>query len=165
MNNNFHLKDLPKDLRYLLSTFLILMSIGIFVGLMYAYSSTNLTSSGIVEQFNGSEIINNHDIPEKFPKPLENMLLTTHNHMLTFSIISFLISFIFYFNSTITGIKKSIIIIEPFISTFIMFSSLWIMKYLAPNFVYLMIISSFLTYLFWYIMIIVSVYELLLKKN
>ena len=165
MNNNFYLKDLPKDLKYLLSAFLIIMLIGVSVGLAYVYTSTNMTSTGIVEQFNGSEMDNDTDIPEKFPKPIENMLLTTHNHLLTFSIITLLLGLIFYFNSIITGFKKTILIIEPFITTFIMFASLWIMKYLIPSFVYLMIISSFLTYLCWYLMIMISVYELLLKKN
>jgi len=165
MNNNFNLIDLPKDLKYLLSAFLILMGLGIFIGLIYVYTTTNMTSSGITEQFNGSELLNDTDIPEKFPKPIENMLLTTHNHILTFSIISLLLGLIFYFNSIVKGFKKSIIIVEPFISIFVMFLSLWIMKYMLPSFVYLMIISSFLTYLCWYLMIFISIYELLLKKN
>ena len=165
MKNNFYLKDLEQELKYLLSSFLILMTIGITIGLAYVYTTTSMSTVGVTEQFNGSKIGNPSDIPEKFPKPIENMILTTHDHILTFSIISLLIGLIFYLNSTITGITKTIIIIEPFISTIIMFSSLWIMKYFLASFVYLMILSSFLTYLCWYLMIAVSIYDLLIKKG
>ena len=54
--------------------------------------------------------------------------------------------------------------IEPFISTIITFSSIWIMRYLNDSFVYLVMISSMLMYLCWSIMIIVSLYEIILKK-
>lgn len=165
MKNNFYLKDLEHELKYLLSSFLVLMAIGITIGLAYVYTTTNMSPVGVTEQFNGSEVDNITDIPDKFPKPIENMILTTHDHILTFSIISLLIGLIFYLNSTITGFTKTIIIIEPFISTLIMFSSLWIMKYFIASFVYLMILSSFLTYLCWYLMIAVSLYELMIKKN
>ena len=45
---------------------------------------------------------NINEIPEKFPKPLENMILTTHDHILTFAMISLLIGVVFYFSSIIT---------------------------------------------------------------
>ena len=123
-----------------------------------------MSASGSIEQFNGSQVLED-EIPDKFPKPLENMILTTHDHILSFAMISFLIGAIFYFNSTITGNCKIILLIEPFLSSLLMFGSLWIMKYLNSSFVYLMIISAVATYLSWYIMMIVSVYELLIKKS
>ena len=163
MKNKLHLKDLDCDAKYLLSAFLITMAIGIAVGLFYVYTTTNMSSTGIVEQFNGSEVKNSTDIPEKFSKPLENMILTTHDHILTFSIISLLIGSVFYFNSIITGKLKTILLIEPFLSFILMFASMWIMKYLDNSFVILMIISAIATYLCWYVMIIISIYELLKK--
>ena len=68
MKNNTYLKDLNCDAKYFLSSFLIVMAIGIGIGLAYVYMTTNMSSIGIVEQFNGSEIENSTDIPEKFPK-------------------------------------------------------------------------------------------------
>ncbi len=163
MKNNLYLKDLDCDAKYFLSAFLITMVIGIAVGLFYVYTTTNMSSMGIVEQFNGSEVKNSTDIPEKFSKPLENMILTTHDHILTFSIISLLIGSVFYFSSIITGKLKTILLIEPFLSFLLMFVSMWVMKYLNSSFVILMILSAIATYLCWYIMIIVSLYELLKK--
>ena len=164
MKNNFYLKDLNCDAKYFLSAFLIVMCIGISIGLSYVYLTTDMTASGSIEQFNGSQVLGNQ-IPDKFPKPLENMILTTHNHILNFAMISFLIGFIFYFNSIIIGNLKTILIIEPLISSLLMFASLWIMKYLYSSFVYVMIVFAIATYVSWYIMISVALYELLIKKD
>ena len=164
MKNNFYLKDLNNDAKYFLAGFLITMAIGIAIGLSYVYLTTEMTPIGITDQFKGSEVLAN-EIPEKFPKPLENMVLTTHNHLLSFSMITLLIGIIFYFNSIIGGKSKLILLLEPFASSLLMFASLWIMKFLYSGFVYLMIISAICTYLCWYIMIFVSVYELLCKKS
>jgi len=164
MKNDFYLKDLNNDAKYFLAGFLISMAIGIAIGLSYVYLTTEMTPIGITDQFKGSEVLAN-EIPEKFPKPLENMVLTTHNHLLSFSMITLLIGIIFYFNSIIGGKSKLILLLEPFASSLLMFASLWIMKFLYSGFVYLMIISAICTYLCWYIMIFTSIYELLCKKD
>ena len=164
MKNNLYLKNLDCDAKYFLSAFLITLCIGISIGLFYVYLTTDMTPTGSIEQFNGSEVLED-DIPYKFPKPIENMILTTHDHILSFAMISFLIGAIFYFNSTITGNFKTILLIEPFLSSLLMFGSLWIMKYLNSDFVLLMIISAVATYVSWYIMIGTSLYELLKKRS
>ena len=164
MKNNLYLKDLDSDAKYFLSAFLVTLCIGISIGLFYVYLTTDMSASGSIEQFNGSQVLED-EIPDKFPKPLENMILTTHDHILSFGMISLLIGVIFYFSSIIRGNFKTILLIEPFLSSLLMFGSLWIMKYFNSTFVYLMIISAIATYISWYIMIIVSLYELLIKKS
>ena len=146
-----------------LAFFLITIQIGILIGIGYIYYTTDLNPEGTIEHYNGSEIIEN-DIPEEFPKPLEGMILTTHAHVNSFAMISLIIGIIFYFNSIISNKFKLFLMIEPFISTIITFSSIWIMRYLNDSFVYLVMISSMLMYLCWSIMIIVSLYEIILKK-
>tara|TARA_S200000501_G_C20849642_1_gene755158 strand:+ start:932 stop:1420 length:489 start_codon:yes stop_codon:yes gene_type:complete len=159
MNEKILLYNLPKDLKYILTAFLVCMSLGIATGLIYVYITTNMNTDGITERFNGSEIIEN-EIPENFPKPIENMILTTHDHLLTFSLISLSLILIFYCSSTIKGKLKRIIMIEPFIGTIIMFSSMWLMRYVSSNFSYIVVLSSLITYSIWYLMIIISLYEL-----
>ena len=157
------LKYLDSTAKTFLAFFLITIQIGILIGIGYIYYTTNLNPEGTIEHYNGSEIIEN-DIPEEFPKPLEGMILTTHAHVNSFAMISLIIGLIFYFNSIISNKFKLFLMIEPFISTFITFLSIWIMRYLNDSFVYLVMISSMLMYLCWSIMIIVSLYEIILKK-
>ena len=161
--NNFTLKKLDKNAKIFLSFFLSTMLIGILTGLGYIYYTTNMSANGTIEHYRGSEVLND-EIPEEFPKPLEEMILSTHAHVNSFALISLIIGAIFYFNSIISGSLKLILMIEPFISTIITFLSLWLLRYIDDQFVYLVIISSFLMYIFWIIMILICLYDILKNK-
>ena len=163
MTNNIKLKDLDQTAKLFISIFLVTMGVGICTGLYYVYLTTNMTPAGSIEQFNGS-IVAEDEIPEKFEKPLENMILTTHNHVSMFSIISLLIGSIFYFNSLINGKLKLFLLLEPFISIILTFSSMWFMRYVDYSFVYIMILSALIMYICWTAMILTSLYELTFKK-
>jgi len=165
MIDNIKLKNLDKNTKHLLSLFLITMGIGIFTGLYFVYLTTDMSPIGTIEQYRGSEVINEVDIPDKFKKPVESMVMTTHDHINMFAIISFLLGFIFYFNSTIKGKLKFFLLIEPYFSILITFSSMWLMRFYHPSFVYIMMLSSALMYFIWYIMILTSLYELLIVKK
>ena len=171
MNLSFFLKDLNKNIKYILISFLITMSFGIFTGLAYLYYTTESSPKGIIEHYKGTEDIsyedwdNYLDKPMKTEKYLHDMLETTHTHVTSFAFISVLLGIIFYFNSIISGKWKIFLIIEPFISTLITFSSLWIMRYINESFVYLIILSSTLLYICWVTMLIVSLYELIFLKK
>ena len=160
---NFKLKDLDNTSKIFLSFFLTTMLIGILTGLGYVYYTTNMDTTGTIEHYRGSEVLDN-EIPEEFPKPLEEMILSTHAHINSFALISLIIGIIFYFNSIISGTLKLIFMIEPFLSTIITFLSLWILRYINEQFVYIVIFSSFLMYLFWVIMILVCLYDII-KSN
>ena len=162
--NNFKLVDLDQTAKIFLSSFLITMLIGILIGIGFIYYTTDMNPSGTIEHYKGSEVLDD-EIPEEFPKPLEQMILSTHAHVNSFALISLILGVIFYFNSFIVGKLKLIIMIEPFIATIITFSSLWILRYINDQFVYIVMISSFLMYLFWAIMILISLYELNKRSN
>jgi len=164
MTNNIKLKDFDRTAKLFISFFLITLGIGICTGLYYVYLTTSMTPAGSIEQFNGSQV-QKDEIPEKFEKPLENMILTTHNHVNMFAIISLLIGGVFYFNSIINGKLKLFLLLEPFISTILTFASIWLMRYIDYNFVYLMITSAIIMYICWAAMILVSLYETTIKNN
>ena len=161
--NNLKLKDLDQTAKIFLSFFLITMLIGIFTGLGYIYYTTDMNPDGTIEHYKGSKVLDD-EIPEEFPKPLEAMILTTHAHVNSFALISLIIGTIFYFNSIISGKIKLLLMVEPFFSTLITFLSMWFLRYLNESFVYLVLLSGFLMYLFWIIMVVLSLYELLFKK-
>tara|TARA_Y100000994_G_scaffold243480_1_gene241903 strand:+ start:125 stop:640 length:516 start_codon:yes stop_codon:yes gene_type:complete len=171
MKNKIYLKNLDSDIKYILIAFLATIGLGIFTGMAYLYYTTESTPVGVIEHYKGSNDASYEnwdeflDKPPKTEKYLHDMLETTHAHVTSFAIISILLGIIFYFNSVIIGRLKLFLIIEPFISTIITFSSLWIMRYFHDGFVYLVIISAALLYPVWFIMISVSIYELMFKKN
>ena len=160
------LYKLDKSLKRLLATFVIVLTFGVSVGLLYLKYTTNMTSSGTVERYNGSKVDpDDFEIAEKYPKPISEMLLTTHNHVITFSLIFVAIGLIFYFNSIVVGFWKDFLILEPLVSTIITFSSIWGIRYIHESFVYITIVSAVLMYLSFYIMSAIVIYELMFKKN
>jgi len=165
---SYKLFEFDKTLKNFLIAILFVLTTGLGTGLIYLSYTTNYTPKGTAERFNGTKIeqeINDFDIPENYPKPISEMLLTTHNHILGFSFIFFITGLIFYFNSVITGFWKSFLLIEPIISIVITFGSIWLIRYVHEDFVYLTILSSTILYLSFFIMAVVSAYELKFKKG
>ncbi|MBN1300355.1 MAG: hypothetical protein JW995_03995 [Melioribacteraceae bacterium] len=161
------LYQLDRLLKNILSTFLALISAALLVGIIYLVQTTNASKSGVVERWNGSESAYKNEVQfrESFPKPVSEMLVTTHNHLFGFAFIFISVGLIFYYNSTITGFWKSFLIIEPFISAFVTFGSIWLVRFLHEYFVYLTIASAILMYVCYSIMTVVSLYELNMKNN
>jgi len=158
------LNTLDSHYRILLSAFIIVLTIGVTLGLFYVMETTGVTPDGTIEQFNGSES-SSIDIPDKYAKRYSDMLLTTHNHIISFSIIFILLGFIFIHNSILSKRMTLFLVIEPFLATISTFGSLWLIRYCSPSFVWLTIVSSTLLYTSFYVIIIVSIYDLLFNTN
>ena len=156
----------PKPLKLFLLGFLFLLSSGVLTGLGYLYYTTTLTPSGAIEHYrgskdNGEEIFH---VKEKYPKPVSELLLTTHNHLIGFSFIFIIVGGLFYFNSIITGRLKIFLIVEPFFSTWLTFMSLWGIRYIHESFIYFAVVTATLTYLSYFIIITILSFELMIKK-
>ena len=140
------------------------LTVGVGIGLYYVANTTELTPAGTAEHFSGSEIDAEFDIPEKYPKPVLELHTTTHNHNFSLTLIFLVIGGIFYFNSSISGRMKIFLIAEPFISIITTFGGIWLIRFVHPAFVYLVIPSGILMYTCYFIMAGVLLYELGLKK-
>ncbi len=105
------------------------------------------------------------DFAENLPKPLPEMFITTHNHLLGFAFIFAPLCLLFYFNSIITGLLKTLLLVEPFISVLITFLSIWGIRFLSPAFVIVTIIAGALTYIAYFLLTGTIAFELLFKKE
>jgi len=158
------LYSLDKTLKRFLSAFLIALTLGVTVGIVYLNYTTNMTPSGTVERYNGTQgELDEFEIAESYPKQISELLLTTHNHVISFALIFGLIGIVFYFNSIVVGFWKNFLLIEPLVSTVITFSSIWGIRYIHEGFVYVTIISASLMYISFYVMSAISLYELNFK--
>jgi hypothetical protein len=163
---NLKLFLLDKELKTFLAVYLIIVAIGVSIGLIYLSQTTSMTPKGTVERFNGSETKEVElDIPESYPKPIGELLVSTHNHILGLSFIFFSVGLIFYFNSIIKGMLKTVLMVEPLISSIITFGSIWLIRFVDPAFVYLTFLSSLLMYIGFYIIVFISLYELIFRKR
>ena len=156
------LQTLDKNLKKILIYYLITLGVGFSLGVLYVYLNSEFSSAGMIEQYLG----NNDDWDPKLPKTLQDLVSHTHEHITMFSIIFLSLGIIFLYNSTIKGFWKRFLIIEPFLSIIITFGGFFIIRYISINFSYIIMISSILMYLCFYVMLIVSLYELIfLNKN
>ncbi len=161
-----YLSQLEKTLKIFLLSYTILLTIGVSVGLFYLANTTSMTTEGTVNRFKGSDSLldDKFEIQEYYPKPITEMLITTHNHILGLGFVFFTIGLIFYFNSYIDGWLKFFLMIEPIISILLTFGSLWLVRFVAKEFVYLTFISSIIMYLSFYTVSAVVTFELMFKK-
>ena len=157
--------ELPEKVRYFFAAFLLVLTIGVSIGLVYVNRTTAMTADGTTEHYAGSTFGDELDIPDKYPKEIEGMLLTTHTHLISFSFIFFFLGALFYMNSIVTSGWKTFFMIEPFISVLGTFGSIWGIRYYSPSFSIATIVFGILTYLTFYLMVAVCIYDLLLKKD
>ena len=153
------LSQINKNLKYLISYYLIVLSIGVTCGIIYIGATTSLTPSGTVEQYLG----NDDDWDPKQPKEFIDLISHVHQHIIMFSFIFMSIGLIFYHNSIIKGRLKSFLILEPFLSILITFGGFFVLRYIDSNFVYMIILSSTLMYLCFYLMVAVCLYDMFKK--
>ena len=144
----------PRELRLLTGIFMFCLISGVSVGIIYLAETTHLTPRGTVEHYVGSTEKSKGnisiDIPENYPKLFEEMLLTTHNHILSMAVFFFLSGGLFYFSSFSSGKLKSAIMVEPLVSVALTFGGLWGVRYIDSSFVYLVIPSAAMMYMSFY---------------
>lgn len=161
------LYQLNKDFKMFLSAFLIVITTGVIFGLIFLYETTEFnkkyTSERLIED--QSLIEEDFGIDESKSKSTGELLMTTHNHIIGFGFIFFLLGGIFYFNSIVNGHWKMFLIIEPLVSTIISFGSMWLVRFYGSNWIYLTIFSAFLMYSSLFIMVVILLIELNLKSS
>lgn len=160
------LHQLDNTLKKLLTAYVLVLTIGMGIGIVFLMKSTNASAEGTIERWNGSkESEDQFFVQENYAKPIDEMLITTHNHIFGFAFIFISIGLIFYFNSTISGFWKSFLLVEPLVSTVVTFGSIWLMRFVSEKFVYLTVVSAILLYASYFVMFIICFYELNVKKS
>lgn len=125
MQLNGLILTLPKEIKLLIGAFIIVLSIGFYTGLLFVGETSSANPNGIEEHYLGNETDEDADIM-RFKKSDQEMLTLVHNHILSMSIIFFLLGGIV----SITKLNrkfKLVLIIEPFISVVLTFGGLYLL--------------------------------------
>ena len=155
------LPELEKNTKSIILSYLIVLGIGMTFGLSYVYLTSEMNPSGMVERYLG----NNDEWEPKLAKTLMDLVSHAHDHITMFSIVFLSLSLIFNQTSTINGSWKRFLIIEPFFSILITFTGFFALRYISSNFAYIIMLSSGLMYIAFYVMLFVCLYELIFIKN
>ena len=116
---------LPKEIKLLIGAFIIVLSIGFYTGLLFVGETSSANPNGIEEHYLGNEDDENAKIM-RFKKSDQEMLTLVHNHILSMSIIFFLVGLLVAITK-LNGKLKLFLIIEPFISVILTFGGLYLL--------------------------------------
>ena len=137
------LSDLSKELKYLIATFVIVTSIGFLSSVAFVDYSNSTTPDGLVEQYNGNESIEDDIEVMKFKKSEREILTIIHSHILSMSVIFFLMGLLVCFTNT-NIILKLFLAIEPFVSILLTFGGIYLLWLDLLWFKYVVIFSGIL---------------------
>ncbi|NRD23849.1 hypothetical protein HNV10_11385 [Winogradskyella litoriviva] len=123
MTLNGTIETFPKELKLLIAAFVIVLSVGFYTGLLFVSETSSNSPDGIEEQYLGNE----DDLDAKvmkFKKNEQQMLTLVHGHILSMSIIFFLIGLILLTTRLNTKVK-TFLLVEPFISVILTFGGIY----------------------------------------
>lgn len=132
----------PKEIKWLIFSFLIVLSIGFFLGLSFVSETTNANPEGIETQYLGNENIEDAPVM-KFKKSEREILTLVHNHMLSLSVIFFLLAIIVS-TTSINKKFKLFLMLEPFASIILTFGGIYILWTGVLWFKYIIMLSGIL---------------------
>ncbi|MEN9353333.1 MAG: hypothetical protein RL318_658 [Fibrobacterota bacterium] len=148
------LEDLPGSWRALVALFTANLALGYTVALGYVWKTTSLRPDGIAARYRG-----NADDPTAieiaFPKPLEEMLGTTHTHVLAMVVFLFLLGALTLLARRPGARVRTALALEPLIALPISFAGLWLAWGVHPGFTWLVSLSSGLAALAFYLQVAV----------
>ena len=161
------LRDLPRLLRHLLASFLIVIAVGYTLGAFFVDHTTDTRPSGIAERFLGTEGVGIDPMampPERdiqYEKSPAELLNITHTHVISLALVFLAVGGIFAFASGIPGWLRGFLVLEPFLSIALTFGGMWLLRYHSPSWSILIAVSGGLMSVCFYAMVLVSLWQLL----
>ena len=123
MDLNGLLVTFPKEIRFLIAGFLVVLSIGFYTGLLFVNETSSTIPNGIEENYLGNEDVEDAEIM-KFKKSPREMLTIVHSHILSMSLIFFLLGLILSVTQLNINLKL-FLMLEPFASVLLTFGGIY----------------------------------------
>lgn len=134
------LSQLPKDFRILVCCFVIVLNIGFFTGFNFVRVSTSLNANGIEQNYLGNEEDEDADIM-RFKKSEREILTLIHNHILSLSVVFFVLAILLYMTN-VSPKLKTFLLFEPLASLVVTFGGIYFMWLGLIWFKYIIILSG-----------------------
>ena len=142
MSYNGLLGSFPKEIRFFIAAFVIVLSIGYITGLLFIKETETTTPLGIEENYLGNELDENAKVM-KFKKGNREMLNIVHTHILSMSMIFFLLGGLVWLCKAPKK-WKVLLTVEPFLSVILTFGGIYLMWVGVNWFKYVVMVSGLL---------------------
>ncbi|MEP1487725.1 MAG: hypothetical protein ABJK28_04800 [Algibacter sp.] len=162
MQLNGLIHTFPKEIKLLIGVFVIVLSIGFYTGLLFVGETSTANPNGIEEQYLGNEDDEDAKVM-RFKKSEKEMLTLVHNHILSMSIIFFLLGLIVS-TTKLNNKFKLFLIAEPFLSVVLTFGGLYLLWSGMLWTKYIVMLSGILMTFTFTISVFIILRQLLQKK-
>jgi hypothetical protein len=157
------LRTYPREIRVFIATFVLVLSVGFFTGVFFIRQTSSTDPSGIEENYLGNE-----DEPEAeimiFKKSEREMLTIIHTHILSLSLLFFIIGILVWITDLPTPLKY-ILTVEPFISLVLTFGGIYCMWLGVLWMKYVVFLSGMLMTTTYLVAATIVVYQALQSKR
>ncbi|MBW2961798.1 hypothetical protein [Mesonia aestuariivivens] len=163
MNFNGRIAELPKEVKLLIGAFLIVLSAGYFTGFRFVNETTKNTPTGIQENYLGNE----EDLEAeamKFKKPKREMLTVIHTHILSMSVIFFILGGLVSLTQLKPWLKKALMV-EPLLSVLLTFGGIYFMWSSWHFMRYIVMLSGILMSTSFVASVVIVFFQLFKKKD
>ncbi len=123
MQLNGLLSTLSKEIRVFIASFVVVLSIGFYTGLLFINETRSTSIGGIEENYLGNEEDEDAEVM-KFKKSDREMLTIVHTHILSMSMIFFLLGSLVWMTD-ISRNYKLFLTVEPFLSVILTFGGIY----------------------------------------
>ena len=156
------LSQFPKEVKGLAIAFIITLSIGFYTSIRFVNDTTKSNPQGIEERYLGNEE-NDTATTMQFKKSKAEIITLVHNHILSLSVIFFLLGGLVA-TTRIHKKLQSFLMIEPFISIICTFGGIYFMWTGITWFKYIIMISGILMTITFIMSTFYILKDLLIKK-
>ena len=159
----WRLRDADRTLRLFITGFLLVLTVGYTIGLLFVDHTTSGSTRGLSEEFRGTPE-NSGAAELKYAKSADEMYIFLHNHILSLSLVFFAVGAIFYFHSIRSGLIKDLLIAEPFAAIVTTFGGIWLMRFVSEYFSWLVLLSGISMVGCYVSMVVLILKELWIRK-
>jgi hypothetical protein len=150
---------LPPAVRTLARWLTIVQVVGYSVSLLFVYHTTRMVPAGAAARYRGTDAAA-ADAAMQFPKSFAEMLTTTHTHVLSMAAIFALSGACLALCRRPAERVRRFLIAEPFVAILVSFSAMWLMRYVDARFSWLLVASSSLMAVTFYVQAFLILREL-----
>lgn len=163
MKYNGILQTFPTGIRIFIAAFVVVLSIGFYTGLLFVNQTGTMDPHGIEENYLGNEEEEEAAVL-KFRKSTHEMLTIIHTHILSMSIIFFLLGILVWLSRLPKGIKL-FLTVEPFISVILTFGGIYFLWAGLLWMKYIVVISGILMTTTFIASSLIVLYQLTVKRT
>jgi hypothetical protein len=157
-------RSLPPAFRTLGRWVTAVQLVGYTTSLVFVWWTTDLAYRGVTGRYRGNEALD-PSAAMQFPKSFAEMLTITHTHLLAMAMVFTVTGASLALCERVPARWKGPLIAEPFAAVLVSFGAMWLMRWVDPRFGYLLMASSGLLALTFYLQSFLILRELSLRDS